>query len=64
MLVISSGFYKKMTKTVSIVKTDACKYDTASKIAQEVYNMMKDLKDKPDRKTIELKPAKKKTGPK
>ena len=62
--VISSGFYKKMTKTVSIVKTDACRYDTASKIAQEVYSIMKSLEDKPDRKTIELKPAKKKTGPK
>lgn len=62
--VLSNGFYNKMRKTVSVTNSTSCKHDTASKISQEAYKMMEDLKETPDRKTMKLKPAKMKTGPK
>jgi len=41
-----------------------CSGDSASEITKQVYNMMHDLKGKPDRHAEKLKPVPLKRGPK
>lgn len=62
--VVSKGFYNKDRKTVSIQKSEKCKGDSASELTKHVYNMMHDLKKKPDRHQEKLKPVPLKRGPK
>jgi hypothetical protein len=62
--VISRGFYNKNNKTVSVIKTESCSGKTASEISKEAYNLLQDLKDKPDRYQDKLKPVNLKRGPK
>jgi len=62
--VISKGFYNKDRKTVSVQSTEKCKGDNASEITKQVYNMLHNLKGKPDRHLEKLKPVPLKRGPK
>lgn len=61
--ICSKGFYNKDRRTVSIQHSEKCG-DTAAEITKHVYNMMHDLKGKPDRNVEPLKPAHLKPGPK
>lgn len=63
---VSKGFYNKMSKNVSIQKDSAqpCGGDNAAEIAQQVKNLMHDLKGKKDRHIEKLKKVPLKTGPK
>ena len=62
--IVSKGFYNKDRKTVSIQKSEKCAGESASEITKQVYNMMQDLKNKPDRHQEKLKPVPLKRGPK
>lgn len=62
--IVSKGFYNKDRKTVSIQSSEKCKGDNAFEITKQVYNMMHDLKGKPDRHLEKLKPVPLKRGPK
>jgi hypothetical protein len=62
--VISKGFYNKDRKSVSVQGSKHCNAENASEIANEVKNMMHNLKDKPDRHVEKLKTAPLKRGPK
>ncbi len=62
--IVSKGFYNKDRKTVSVQKSEKCNGDSASEITKQVYNMMQDLKGKPDRHQEKLKPVPLKRGPK
>lgn len=62
--VVSKGFYNKDRKSVSVQGSKTSDVENASDIANEVKNMMHNLKDVPDRHIEKLKPAKMKTGPK
>lgn len=62
--ICSKGFYNKDRKTVSIQHSEKCGGDTAADITKHVYNMMHDLKGKPDRHLEKLKPVPLKRGPK
>lgn len=61
---VSKGFYNKDRRTVSLQKTEKCSGDNAADITKQVYNMMHDLKGKPDRQRDKLKPVPLKRGPK
>lgn len=60
--VISSGFYNKDRKTVSVQNSKECDANSAAEIVSEVINMMHDLKDKPDRHVQKLKKVPLKRG--
>ena len=60
--VISSGFYNKDRKTVSVQNSKECDANSAAEIVNEVINMMHDLKDKPDRHVQKLKKVPLKRG--
>lgn len=62
--VVSKGFYNKDRKTVSVQNSKKIDSDSASAIAQEIRNVMHDLKDKPDRHVEKLKRVPLKSGPK
>jgi len=62
--IVSKGFYNKDRKTVSVQSSEKCKGDNAFEITKQVYNMMHDLKGKPDRHLEKLKPVPLKRGPK
>ena len=62
--VVSKGFYNKDRKTVSVVSSEKCKGDNAAELTKHVYNMMRDLKGKPDRHMPGLKAIRLKPGPK
>jgi hypothetical protein len=62
--VVSKGFYNKDRNTVSVQSSEKCKGDNAFEITKQVYNMMHDLKGKPDRHVEKLKPVPLKRGPK
>ena len=62
--IVSKGFYNKDRKTVSVQSSEKCKGDNAFEITKQVYNMMHDLKGKPDRHMEKLKPVPLKRGPK
>jgi len=62
--IVSKGFYNKDRKTVSIQKSEKCSGDSASEITKQVYSMLHDLKNKPDRHQEKLKPVPLKRGPK
>lgn len=62
--VISKGYYNKDRNTASIQSSEKCKSDNASEITKQVYNMMHELKGKPDRHIEKLKPVPLKRGPK
>lgn len=62
--VISKGFWKKDTKSMSSTSNFRCKGHDASEIAKEIHNLMHELKDKKDRHQEKLKPAPLKRGPK
>lgn len=62
--VASKGFYNKDRRTVSIQSSEKCSGENAAEITKQVYNMMYDLKGKPDRHMEKLKPVKLKPGPK
>lgn len=62
--VVSKGYYNKDRRTVSLQSSEKCKGENAFEITRQVYNMMHDLKGKPDRHIDKMKPAKMKTGPK
>lgn len=62
--IISKGFFNKDKKTVAIQHSEKCKGDNAGDITKQVYNMIYDLKNKPDRFTSKLKPVPLKRGPK
>lgn len=64
--VISKGFYNKDRKTVSVQSSEKCKGENAADITKQVYNMLHDLKGKPDdtKRRLKLKPVPLKRGPK
>lgn len=62
--VVSKGFYNQDRNTVSIQSSEKCKGENAFEITKQVYNMMHDLKGKPDRYQPKLKPVPLKRGPK
>lgn len=62
--VISTGFYNKDRKTVSIQQSKECSANSAADIVNEVINLMHGLKDKPDRHVEKLKKVPLKRGPK
>lgn len=62
--VLSKGYYNKANKTTSIIKTEKCSGKTASEISKELYKLLQDLKDEPDRFKEKLKPVNLKRGPK
>lgn len=62
--VVSKGFYNKDRKTVSVQKSEKCKGDNAAEITKHVYNMMKDLKGKPDKHAPKMKSVPLRRGPK
>ena len=62
--VVSKGFYNKDRKTVSVQSSEKCKGENAFEITKQVYNMMHDLKGKPDRHMEKLKKIPLKPGPK
>jgi hypothetical protein len=61
---ISNGFYNKDRKTISIQRSEKCKSDSPSEMVKDVINMMRVLKDKPDRHMEKLNPVRLKRGPK
>jgi hypothetical protein len=61
---ISSGFFNKDRKTISIQNTRKCSGDSAADITKELRNLMHGLKDKEDRHLEKLKPVLMKRGPK
>lgn len=62
--IVSKGFYNKDRNTVSVQGSEKCKGENAFEITKQVYNMMHDLKGKPDRHQEKLKPVPLKRGPK
>lgn len=62
--IISRGFYNKDRKTISIQRSEKCKYDNPSEIVKELRNLMHELKNKKDNHVEKLKPVKLKRGPK
>ena len=62
--IVSKGFYNKDRNTVSVQSSEKCKGDNAFEITKQVYNIMHDLKGKPDRHLEKLKPVPLKRGPK
>lgn len=62
--IVSKGFYNKDRNTVSVQGSEKCKGENAFEITKQVYNMMHDLKGKPDRHLEKLKPVPLKRGPK
>lgn len=62
--IISKGFYNKDRRTISIQSSEKCGGDNAAEITKQVFNMMHDLKGKPDRHQEKLKPVGLKRGPK
>ena len=62
--IVSKGFYNKDRNTISVQSTEKCKGENAFEITKQVYNIMHDLKSKPDRHTEKLKPVPLKRGPK
>lgn len=62
--VVSKGFFNKDRHTVSVQSSEKCKGDNASEITKHVFNLMHDLKGKPDRHQEKLKPVPLKRGPK
>jgi hypothetical protein len=63
--VISSGFWNKDRRTVSIQKdTGRCSEDTAAALVGKLMNFMHDLKGRDPRVLNQLKPAPMKRGPK
>lgn len=62
--IASSGHFNKDRKTVSIVSSDKCKGVNAADITKQVYNLMHELKHKPDKHVEKLKPIAMKRGPK
>lgn len=62
--VVSKGFYNKDRKSVSVQSSKYCDAENAAEIANEVKNMMHNLKDVPDRHIEKLKKVPLKRGPK
>lgn len=62
--IISTGFYNKDRRTVSVQKTKKCDGDNAAEITKELRNLMHSLKDKPDRHRDKIKGVPLKRGPK
>lgn len=62
--IVSRGFYNKERKTLSIQKSEKCKYDNPSEIVKELRNLMGELKNKKDNHQEKLKPVNLKRGPK
>lgn len=62
--VISKGFYNKDRHTVSVQSSEKTEGENAAEITKQVYNMLHDLKGKPDRHLEKLKPVPMKRGPK
>jgi hypothetical protein len=62
--VISSGFYNKDRKTISVQKSHKLDAENAAQITDAVRNVMHSLKDVPDRHVEKLKKVPLKRGPK
>lgn len=62
--IISKGFFNKDRNTVSVQQSKICDAENAAEIANQVRNVMHDLKDKPDRHIEKLKKVPLKRGPK
>lgn len=62
--VVSKGFYNKDRRTVSIQSSEKAEGENAAELTKHVFNMMHDLKNKPDRHQEKLKPVPLKRGPK
>ena len=62
--VVSKGFYNKDRRSVSIQSSEKCHGEDASQITKHIYNVMHNLKGKPDRWEPKWKPAPLKRGPK
>lgn len=62
--IVSKGFYNKDRKTISVQSSEKCKGENAFEITKHIYNMMHELKGKPDRHMEKLKPVPLKRGPK
>lgn len=61
---VGKGFYNKDRKTVSLQDITKCDVDNAAEITKKVYNVMRDLKGKPDKHLPKLKGISLKRGPK
>ena len=62
--VISKGFYNKDRKTMSVQSTQKCKGSNAADITMEVKEVLRGLKNQPDKRLEPLHPAKMTPGPK
>jgi len=62
--IISSGYWNKERRSISIQKSEKCKDSSANEISKTLYNLMNDLKNKPDNYKEKLKPVSLKRGPK
>ena len=62
--IIAKGFYNKDRRTVSIQHSEKASGENAAELTKHVFNMMHDLKNKPDRHQPTLRPVSLKRGPK
>ncbi len=62
--VVSKGFFNKDRKSVSVVESQRCEAESAAEIADQVRNVMHNLRDVPDRHIEKLKKVPLKRGPK
>ncbi len=62
--VISKGYYNKDRRTVSVQKSEKCKFDKPSEIVRELRDLMNSLKNKKDNHQEKINPVKLKRGPK
>lgn len=62
--VISKGFWRKDTKSVSSITNVRAKGDDAAELSKELRNILNDLKGRKDRHQEKLKPVPLKRGPK
>lgn len=61
---ISKGYYNKDRRTVSVQKSEKCKFDKPSEIVRELRDLMNSLKNKKDNHQEKMNPVKLKRGPK
>jgi hypothetical protein len=62
--VISKGFYNRERRTISLQGSKKCSGSSAAEVASELLDLMREMKDKPDRHIEKLNPAPLKRGPK
>jgi hypothetical protein len=64
--IITTGFYNRMNKSISVKKEEGqkCSAENASEITNQIKNILHHLKDKKDKHIEKLKKVPLKTGPK